>query len=65
MKTTLAILSLLLPSCTGTIAGLSAPQRDAVYRLAAYATGHAEYVPLIYGARRAVTSAKNPVQATP
>lgn len=65
MKFSLSLLCFVLPACAGDIAGFTPAQRTALYATAATLTGHAEYVPIIYGARRLTTSAKNPKILTP
>lgn len=59
MKLFLLLLLFTLPGCTGDIAGLTPAQRDSLYTTAAV------LVPVIYGARRAVTSAKQPQEVKP
>lgn len=61
----LLLLLLTLPGCTGDIAGLTPAQRDSLYTTAAVLSGRPDLVPLIYGARRAVTSAKQPQEVKP
>ena len=61
----LLLLLLTLPGCTGDIAGLTPAQRDSLYTTAAVLSGRPQLVPVIYGARRAVTSAKQPREVTP
>ena len=65
MKFLTLILACLLTACAGNIAGITPPQRDALYTTAATLSGHAEYIALIYGTRRLVTSAKQPRTITP
>jgi hypothetical protein len=59
MRFSLVVIAFALTSCAGNIAGITPKERDAIYATAATLSGHAEYVPLIYGARY-LTSAKNP-----
>lgn len=61
----LAFLCLVLSSCSGDIAGLKPAQRDEIYAGLLTAAGHREYIHLIYGARKLVTSAKNPQNVSP
>jgi hypothetical protein len=65
MKHFSLIALLLLPSCVQDIAGLTPAQRDGIYSMAAVMSGRPELVPVIYGARRAVTSAKQPREVRP
>ena len=65
MTRLLLIIPLVLPACTGDIAGLTPAQRDGLYSTAAVLSGRPELVPVIYGARRAVTSAKQPREVEP
>lgn len=57
--------AMLLSSCSGDIAGLKPAQRDEIYAGLLTAGGHREYIYLIYGARKLVTSAKNPQNVSP
>lgn len=65
MTRLLLIIPLVLPACAGNIAGLSAVQRDGLYSTAAVLSGRPELVPVIYGTRRVVTSAKQPREVKP
>lgn len=65
-RTLLSLFALLcLTSCANDIGGLTRDQRLRLYELAADASGHPEVGAIIYGTRRVVTAAKNPVSVNP
>lgn len=65
MKTFPLTLCFFLVSCAQDIGGLSRNERLALYSAALTASGHPMEGAIVYGLRRPVTAAKQPVEVQP